>query len=109
MSRAGRRFFIGVYKKGTEVTGYASSYDPSRLLTLPESHAHPDDHPLNIADTILTFSSLLTSFVSIMESYRKFIPLMLGMAPIISSMLAERRIGRFAKGHGQRHDLSNET
>jgi hypothetical protein len=44
-----------------------------------------------------------------MESYRNFIPFMLGVGPLLSSMLAERGIARFAKERGTNHALSNDT
>jgi hypothetical protein len=78
---------------------------------LREESPHDEDmesvSDIDVA-AILTFASVFSSFISIMESYRKFIPLMLSMAPYLSSMLADRRIARFAKAKGTRHDLSSD-
>jgi len=45
-----------------------------------------------------------------MDSYRNFISLTLSFAPFISSMIAEKRIGDFAKIRGEeRPDLSRKN
>jgi hypothetical protein len=45
-----------------------------------------------------------------MDSYRKFIPLTLTLAPFLSSSIAEQKIGSFVKSKGtQRPDLSNDN
>src|ERR1700730_17602904 len=111
MTRSTRHFYIGLYKKSAEVTGFASGFDPSRLITLSQRDTKAYDTSAKKRDpysSALTFSNVFSSFVSIMETYRKFIPVMLGMAPLLSSMLAERRIGRFAKEKGTLHNLSND-
>src|ERR1700730_11065400 len=99
MASSNRRFYIGLRRKGTLLTAHASSGDPSRLITALESD---DDSrsPQPTADypesATLTFKGVLSSFVSIMDTYRNFIPLMLRLAPLLSSSLSERRIASFA-------------
>jgi hypothetical protein len=108
MTRSTRHFYIGLYKKSAEVSGFACSSDPSRLITLFQKDSTADETAKVGDPDSTTFINVLSSFVSIMETYRKFIPVMLGLAPQLSSMLAERRIGKFARDKGKRHDLSNE-
>jgi len=43
-----------------------------------------------------------------MDSYRKFIPVILGTMPLLTSILVQRRIEKFAKDKGTHHALSND-
>jgi len=110
MQNSSRRCYIGLLKKDDGYGAYASAFDPSRVIEILLSPNQ--DHPSAARDadtSALTFAGVFSSFLSIMESYRKFIPIILGAAPVVSTMLAARRIERFTKAKGSRHCLSKDN
>lgn len=57
-----------------------------------------------------SFEKVFNDFVSTMESYRRFIPFTLNLAPEVAKTLADRDLRKFAEDNGKkRKDLSNEA
>jgi hypothetical protein len=110
MKNASRLLYVALYKNGDELTGHGYSLNPASLTDLPkkneEASSESEDPSLAILSD-LTFASVLRVFISAMDSYRKFIPLMLDLAPVMSSVIGERRVGKFVRDKGiPRPDLS---
>ena len=60
-------------------------------------------------DGLLTIEGVYRSFLIVMNSYRRFIPIMLQFTPLLSSAIGESRLAVFAKSNGElRKDLSKE-
>jgi hypothetical protein len=74
--------------------------------------AQPTSKPASLtpATTSLNFASVSRAFVSMMESYRKFTPLTLRLAPYLYSAFASRKMEDFVNSKGKKClSLSTET
>src|ERR1700733_8989691 len=90
------KFFIGLQKKNGTLVGYRTAADPGEVSkTLP-----PEPPSGSVAtppqSVSADFRDVFISFVGIMESYRKFIPMTLRFAPFMSSAMADQYLGDFA-------------
>ncbi|MHA6730170.1 hypothetical protein [Devosia sp. A369] len=57
----------------------------------------------------LTFPDALSSFLSIMSTYRNMIPFTIEVSPMVSGMIASSEIGRFVLERGQEiEEISND-
>jgi hypothetical protein len=113
MSQESRKFYISLLQRDGATVGHVISFDPPERTGTGEikREAAPEkksDEEARAAPTI-SFQAVCKNFVSAMESYRKFIPLTLEIAPFLSAAIAERRIGEFVRSKGfERLDISND-
>jgi hypothetical protein len=99
-----------MFKKDGQFAGSAVSADAALLakrnIPIPPPRPVDDMAPGDPQ----TFKNVFRTFVSVMDSYRKFIALTLSFAPVISSLLSTHRILSFAKTKGrERLDISNDN
>lgn len=106
-----RKFYITMQRKDGETVGHMVSLDPpslppaepSKTGTQPKPSSEDGKRPT------LEFESVCRDFVSSMESYRKFVTLILATASVLSTSLAEKKMGDFVKARGvARIDLSTD-
>jgi hypothetical protein len=109
--KSSQTFYVTLRKRDGEIVGHTISRDPPVLAEDPASEQEPETHPANVvpAGPSLDFAYVFRTFISMMESYRKFIPLTLELAPILYSTLAEQKIVGFLNAKGSECvALSNE-
>ena len=112
VDRSPKAFYITLFKKDGIFNGYVVSNDPPSLgnEAEPESPQEPTPATPPTVDEELGFSKVFDTFVSSMESYRRFVTLTLEMGPMLSSAIASKRIEDFVKAKGSEcSDLSGET
>jgi len=109
-SNSPRKFYVGLHKKEGRQVGHLVTVGSPPFLQADVPESPPQPIKVILPDAALDFGSVLHAFVSVMDSYRKFIPLTLVLAPFLSSSIAERTIGAFVKAKGlERTDISTET
>jgi hypothetical protein len=98
-----KSFYITVLENEGNVTGYKVSPTPPTPTedTSPASTSTPEPTTPHGTDTLLAFATVFSAFVSMMESYRKFAPLALRVAPLLYSAFTVRTIADFAKTKGK--------
>ncbi len=109
--RTHKAFYITLFKKDGIFNGYAVSSDPPVLgnEAEPESPQEPAPPTPPTTDEELGFNKVFNTFVSSMESYRRFVSLTLEMGPMLSSSIASKRIDDFVRAKGSEcSDLSGE-
>ena len=104
-----RNFYVGIHKKNGKYCGHTvSSTQPTKVDAISLQTHSQEVETLEAKDT-LNFGNAFKSFTSVMESYRKFIPLTINIAPILSIAMAEKTIVSFAETKGtKKDDISNE-
>lgn len=103
-------FYITLLKDDDSIVGHRVSMNPPTLEEnfMPQPSKSPSK--TDPAYAAVSFRSVFQSLTSVMDSYRNFIPLTLSFAPLLTSMIAERKIGSFAKNRGrERSDYSKEN
>ena len=104
-----KTFFLGLFKEGGNITGHIVSPDPAAFSQPHSLKEQSTPKTKASTDTKSDFSNVFRGFVTTMESYRKFIPLTLGLAPVLATSIADSLIGKFVQAKGQeRPDLSGE-
>jgi len=113
-----KKFYLTLKRRDGKIVGHeASLLTPSFPV-----EKEPDDEPSDDEEESPKedgssqklsgndFETVFKNFVSTIESFRRFMPLTLQIAPEITKAVAEREIAEFAEGHGvRRDDLSNES
>jgi hypothetical protein len=110
-NRPSQTFYVTLRKRDGEIVAHRISRDPPVLAEGPTSQREPEAQPPDVVplSPSLDFAFVFRTFVSMMESYRKFIPLTFEIAPIIYSSLAEQKIVAFLNAKGiECVALSNE-
>jgi hypothetical protein len=109
--KSSQNFHITLHKMQGKVASYTVSSDPppfSEESSPSTLSAPPTDGPQG--SPALDFKDVSLTFVSVMEAYRKFIPLTLRIAPYLSSAFAQQKIVDFVQAKGSECiDLSNEA
>jgi hypothetical protein len=112
MPKNSSNFYITLFKRDGQPVGHKiSSTLPTLDGSLPPKAQHPPEPTsLTPANSSLNFASVSRAFVSMMESYRKFVPLTLHVAPLLYPAIAEQKIAEFLHNKGkERLSLSTET
>jgi hypothetical protein len=106
-------FYISLRKKDDSVVGYSASSEPPALGIEPTPPRTQEPAPASLSPQIaapLNFNEVFRTFISAMESYRRFITLTLAIGPRLSSAMASDQIQTFVKAKGiALPDLSSET
>ena len=114
VKKSPQSFYVTLNKEDGKIVGHTISADPPLSAAAAPSQLQPQPQieQVNVAPTSASsaFADVSSSFVSMIESYRKFIPLTLRVAPLLYSTLAEQKIVDFLKAKGSECiALSTET
>jgi len=112
LEKSSHCFYITLVNKDDSVVGYMVSSEPPILGQEddPQPRPQPTQTEPSAPTTFpLNFRQVFDTFISAIESYRKFITLTLDIGPSLSSAMASQRIQKFANSKGVKvSELSNE-
>lgn len=103
-------FFLSILEKDGRVSGHAYSNYPleANEVSTPEGSDAIEDVTDSWQNAI-SFNDVFFSFISIVETYRRFLSLALTIAPQISQSVSVRTVQSFAKSRGvERPDLKKD-
>ena len=111
-----RTFFISIHEKDGVPHGHGHTLEEPKPVDAhkvetnkPEPTEVQKDGRLVASPRDTTFSNVIESFVSVMETYRDFVSFMLEIGPALSVQIAAQTIGEFAKQKGiERPDLAKD-
>ena len=107
-NKATESFFITLHLKKGETIAYSIETDATKV-TEPFTRTPAIEATYSQSATPSDFQEVFRNFVTIMESYRRFIPMTISIAHLLSVSIVQNRIGGFAREKGKtRGDLSNE-
>jgi hypothetical protein len=95
-----KKFFIGLLRQNGRIVGHGASSEAEKLdfKASDEEGESPEEkerpHNERSEDD---FAIVFNNFVATVESYRRFMPFTLLLAPQIARAMAEKEIGEFAK------------
>jgi hypothetical protein len=104
------KFYVGLKIEDGHPVGHSFSSRAEKISFRKDESDETDKPPHNAdpSEANSDFESVFDDFVPVAESYRKFIPFTLGVAPMLARQIAERQIAQFARRHGvKREDLSS--
>lgn len=100
-------FYIGIQQQNANVVAYSVASDPTTLFG--ENKPQPEPIPTTAQLISPKIRDVFLSFKSTLELYRKFIPLTLIFAPMLSNAVGINKIRDFAVSKGEeRSDLSDD-
>jgi hypothetical protein len=105
-SQSSKSFYVTLLKtkKDGNITGHIVSPDPpepSDEATPLETQPTPQPTSPAPATPLLTFASVFRAFVSVMDSYRKFIATTLQVAPLFYSAFTAQKVVEFVNSKGK--------
>lgn len=106
--KSDRSFFIAFHQKNGESIGHSVGSDVETVIEpfTKTKTEKKEDIPMDVPRE---FQGVLRSFITIMDSYRNFIPLTVSFANYLSASIVEKRIKKFVEEKGEeRTDLSNK-
>jgi hypothetical protein len=114
MTATRQKLYFGFLKRNGKVVGHALSTKPTTFSTHQSGDDRDDDEHATktpaAEPTTNNFEAVFKSFVSIIESYLRFMPFTLAIAPELARAIAEEQIFDFIKNNGsKRDDLTIDT
>lgn len=103
-------FFLSIIEKEGRVVGHAFSTSPMEASEISASEEPKTVDELASAETnAISFKDVFLSFISIVETYRRFLSLALTIAPHLSQSVSVRTVKSFAEKRGiERPDLRKD-
>lgn len=104
------KFYVGLVIVDGDVVGHGVSSKPTPFTAQPLDGPAKDPRqgtPARPPNSTQDFPAVFSSLVKVLDLYRKFVPLTLGIARPITTLIASRDLSTFTKNHGtKRPDLS---
>jgi hypothetical protein len=99
------KFFVALSMDDGEFAGHSAAPDLESLRQIIESKSERDEQAKETKitrDKVDSFDTVFNSLVSVLNSYRRFLPLTLELAPQIVEALAERFVASWVRANGSR-------
>nr|WP_156134843.1 hypothetical protein [Methylobacterium sp. ZNC0032] len=101
------RFFVTLILKDGETAGHSVSFNEESASKPTKKSQDPPSGTTSPKTPELNFKNVISDFISVMDTYRRFIPMTMSLAPHLSNVIAEKGIHDFARERGKsRPDIS---